>query len=53
MWWLCLFFTQRSVYKRSTSQNMPIWEHKRSSSVILHYVQLGDLGGLKYEKTNN
>jgi len=25
----------RVVHKRSTSQNMPIWEHKRSSSVIL------------------
>jgi len=25
----------RVVHKRSTSQNMPMWEHKRSSSVIL------------------
>ena len=23
------------VHKRSTTQNMPIWKHKRSSSVIL------------------
>ena len=25
----------RVVHKRSSSQNMPIWEHKRSTSVIL------------------
>lgn len=34
----------RVVHKRSTSQNMPIWEHKRSSSVILSYTQ-SDFGG--------
>ena len=25
----------RVVHKRNSSQNMPIWEHKRSSSIIL------------------
>jgi len=29
--------SSRVVHKRSTSQNMPIWEHKRSSSVISSY----------------
>jgi len=24
-------------YKQNISQNMPIWEHKRSNSVILSY----------------
>lgn len=28
------------VRKRSASQNMPIWEHGRSSSVILNYMKL-------------
>jgi len=28
----------RVVHKRSTSQNMPIWGHKQSSSDILSYV---------------
>lgn len=27
--------SSRVVHKRSTSQNMSIWEHKRSNSVIL------------------
>ncbi|MCM8788341.1 MAG: hypothetical protein NC907_00955, partial [Candidatus Omnitrophica bacterium] len=27
-------------HKRSTSQNMPIWEHKRNTSVILSYTPL-------------
>ncbi len=27
------------VHKRNTSQNIPIWEHKRSSSVILSYTK--------------
>ncbi|GAG18208.1 unnamed protein product, partial [marine sediment metagenome] len=26
------------MHKRSTLQNMPIWEHKRSNSVILSYL---------------
>ena len=29
------------MHKRSTSQNMPIWQHKRNSSAILSYVQCG------------
>jgi len=32
----------RVVHKRSTSQNIPIWQHKRSSSVIL-----SEIGRLK------
>jgi hypothetical protein len=39
------------MYKRSSSQNIPIWEHKRSSSIILIYTQLVtikiNLGGVK------
>jgi len=31
--------SSRVVHKRSTSQNMPIWEHKRSNSVILSYMK--------------
>jgi len=27
----------RAVHKRSISQNMPVWEHTRTSSVILGY----------------
>ena len=30
----------RVVHKRNTSQNMPMWEHKRSNSVILSYMKL-------------
>jgi len=32
--------TGRVVHKRSTSQNMSIWEHKRSSSIILIGINL-------------
>ena len=31
--------SSRVVHKRNTSQNIPIWEHKRSSSVILSYTK--------------
>jgi len=32
-----LFFIRWFVHKRNTLQNIPIWEHKQSSSVILSY----------------
>ncbi len=38
--------SHRVVHKRSTSQNVPIWEHRRSSSVILSFVQF--FGCLRY-----
>ena len=30
-----VFFIQWFVYKQNALQNIPFWEHKRSSSVIL------------------
>jgi len=31
--------SSRVVHKRSISQNMPIWEHKRNDLVILSYMK--------------
>ena len=43
--------TGRAVHKRNSSQNMPIWEHKRNSSIILS--EIARLQKYEQDKSKN